>query len=200
MYKQNLRKPQLSIDISNDKELAYAVDLIEGALLSVSNYLKQHPRKNVRIRFPKDEMHNVKYFKPLVNWVPTRRMKDKISSQFVYLELLSWIERHTDLKTTERFLLHKDIIIVSTAITEAVITLACEVNGVNLEKYKNRVSSLRNNGYISEKLCSDACKQWDLRGRIHLASNRNEEIYTRKEAKDSVRTAHQVVLSLAKKF
>lgn len=194
------KNPPLTIAVTNDKELAYAADLIEGTLISVASYLKNNPKKSFRIDLPYERKIKTTLLKRGLFWIPSRKMAQKISSQFAYLEFLKWLDKHSRFPSLERSLLYKDIIIFSTSICESIATIACDVANINKERYKDRLNSLKRHGFISSELNEALKHQWDLRSRVHLHLSTQEEAYSKKEAMSSVGVAVKILFSVTKRF
>lgn len=194
------QKPNPHMSVSNDSELAYAVDLIEGTLQSITEYLQKNPKKNFRIQFSRLQKFHMSAIKERLSWISSRRMAQKIASQFVYIEFLKWMERHSNLKKLERSLMCKDIIVFSASVTEALVNIACNEYNLNHDKYLERVNDLKFHGFVSEKLCQKIKDQWILRGRVHLAISTEPEDYSLKDANASFKTTVESFISINEKF
>lgn len=191
-------QPLHKFAINSCEDLAYAVDVIDGALQSVNDYLKVNPRSRGRIRFPQGQLGTVAQHLGKFDWVGSDVLATNLANQYVFLDLLQWVLNRTDLMGAARTMLFKNIVVVCGSIVEALLDSAATKVGIDADKFMNRNRKLKSKNVIDANLLDELSWLWRLRGKIHLhiLDDFEQQLYKADDARRALKIASDVVITL----
>jgi hypothetical protein len=195
---KNSHQPQLKYAIKSREDLSYVVDVIDGALQSVNDYLKANPRSRGRIRFPQGQLGTLTQHLDKFNWIESEVLASNLANQYVFLDLLQWVLNRTDLMGSARTMLFKNIVVVCGSIVEALLDSAATKVGIEADKFMNRNRKLKQKRVIDTDLLDALGWLWRLRGKIHLhiLEDYEQQVYKADDAKLALRITNDVVITL----
>jgi hypothetical protein len=197
-----INQPLHNFAINSREDLAYAVDIIDGALQSINDYFKKHPKTNARIRFPHGQLRTVSQHLEKFDWIKSDVLANNLANQLVFLDLLTWILNRTDLMGTARTMLYKNIVVVCGAVAEALLDSAANEVGIEADTYRHRLRELKRKRVIYTAMHDDLSWLWILRGKIHLHIHDDveQDIFKVTEARRAVRVVSGLVSRLKSIF
>lgn len=195
-------QPLHKFAINSREDLAYAVDIVDGALQSINDYFKQNPRSNARIRFPRGQLGTVSQHLEKFDWIESDVLATNLANQFVFLDLLVWVSNRTDLMGTARTMLYKNVVVVCGAVAEALLDSAAKEVGIEVDTYRQRLRELKRKRVIYSAMHDDLSWLWILRGKIHLHIHDDveQDIFKIAEARRAAKVVSDLVLRLQSLF
>lgn len=188
--------------INSREDLAYAVDIVDGALQSINDYFKQNPKSNARIRFPRGQLRTVSQHVEKFDWVESDVLATNLANQFVFLDLLNWVSNRTDLMGTARTMLYKNVVVICGAVVEALLDSAAKEVGIEVDTYRQRLRELKRKRVIYSAMHDDLLWLWTLRGKIHLHIHDDveQDIFKITEARRATKVVSGLVSRLQSLF
>ena len=160
--------PAISIPVNSDQELALAIDSVNVALQNIHDYLSDHPGKKAKIRFPRGYLGTINGHISKYSWLENSILSKNIAYQHVFVDTLRWLANHTDLFSSGRDMVLKNVLFANASIFEALlygsITQLNYVEG----KVPTRLNRLLKEGVITNSLFTELKWLWDLRQNIHV--------------------------------
>lgn len=180
--------------ISNDNDLAEAVERVSHDLADIQKYLGQNNHPGARIRFPRGYLRNAVAFRQQLWYLKDESLKRNLAYAHILSDVFRWLINRTDLSLTAQEMVIKEAVCLMGAICESLTRGVALGEGVcgNSRRFKPRCEDLRDAGYISDKTCDALHMLWDARQNEHifLASTWEYQKYTVKDYNRAVRTLH----------
>ena len=160
--------PAISIPVSNDQELSLAIDTVDVALQNIHNYLANHPEKKAKIRFPRGYLGTINGHISKYSWLENSILSKNIAYQHVFVDTLRWLANHTDLFSSGRDMVLKNILVANASIFEALLYGSIKQLNYVEGKVPTRLNRLLKEGVITNSLFTELKWLWDLRQNIHV--------------------------------
>ena len=194
--------PTISIPVTNDKELALAIDTVDVALQNIHDYLREHPDKKAKIRFPRGYLGTVYSHTSKYSWLENDILSKNIAYQHIFVDTLRWLANHTDLFSSGRDMVLKNVLVTNGAIFEALLYGCIKQLNFVEGKVPTRLNRLLREGVISQSLLDELKWLWDLRQSIHVQTveELERERYSATEANRSTRALENFKSALKAHF
>lgn len=161
--------------ITNDAQLADAIDEVGGRLQEINDYLATNPTATGRIRFPRGYLRTAAFFRSYLTFIADKNLVRNLSYAFMLYDVFKWILMRTDLSGTARDMVLKNAIVLIGSIAESLARGATAGIIGARHNYKERTQRMVERGIISENLKTELDWLWDMRGGIHIYVMENSE-------------------------
>jgi len=155
-------------DISSDEELKSVVDAVGTGLQLISNYLELNPSLDGKVRFPRGFLGTAHSHSKKYSWIENDVLRRNMSYQYIFHDVLSWVNTRTDIAATAKEMIYKHSIVVVSSIAEGLLAAAVNQIGHKEGKFPKRLNRLLCEGVITQKLHGDLTWMWDLRQSVHI--------------------------------
>lgn len=155
-------------DINNEAELKVAVEAVGTGLQLISNYLEENPNSDGKIRFPRGFLGTAYSHSKKYGWVEDDILKRNMSYQYIFYDVLRWVNKRTDIAATAKEMIYKHAIVVVSSVAEGLLAAAVKQLGHKEGKFPTRLNRLLNEEIITEKLHTELTWMWDLRQSVHV--------------------------------
>lgn len=155
-------------DISNESDLKAAVEAVGTGLQLISNYLEENPLQEGKVRFPRGFLgtafsHSKKY-----SWIENDTLKRNLSYQYIFYDVLRWVNKRTDIAATAKEMIYKHAIVVVSSVAEGLLAAAVKQLGYKEGRFPTRLKRLLSEEIITQKLYEELTWMWDLRQSVHV--------------------------------
>jgi hypothetical protein len=157
-----------SMPIKNDTELAIAVASASQHLQDIHDFTQRVDREDAKVRFPRGVLKTADEYRAIC---PSYLHHDKASScayAFMYLDVLWWMTKRTDITLTAKEMVLKSAIITLATITEAALTIPGQAGFGPNANFKDRLNSAVQLELIDDNNRKELSKLWDNRNHVHL--------------------------------
>lgn len=194
--------PTISIPVTTDKELSRAVDIVDVAIQNIHDYLRENPEKKAKIRFPRGYLGSVYSQTSKYSWLEDITLSRNIAYQHIFVDTLRWLANHTDLFSSGRDMVLKNILVTNGAIFEALLYGSIKQLKFIEGKVPTRLNKLLKEGVINQSLFEELKWLWDLRQSIHVQTvdGLERERYSAAEANRSTKVLEQFKKALRLHF
>ena len=156
--------------VTNEIELASAIDKVSGLLQKITDYTTSNAnaKSKQNIIFPKRFVKTRKSYSLQFEWMLDDTLKRNISYEYIFADILRWLSDHTNLYGPARQMLYKHTIVIFAAILESLLTGFFKQVDFVERKTIPQVNKLLAKKIINKKLHAEISWLWDLRQRVHL--------------------------------
>jgi hypothetical protein len=167
--------------IRNDVELISAMAAAGQHLQDIHDYTQRADRADAKVRFPRGVMKTADEYREVCPSYLDRNKASSCAYAFMFLDVLWWMTKRTDLAITAKEMVLKAAIITLATISEAVLTIPHQAGFGPSAQFKNRLNAAVQLGLIDDKDRTLLCKLWDDRNHIHLKRQETSEFGKYKE-------------------
>jgi len=131
--------------ISNDNDLAEAVERVSRDLADIQKYLGQNNHPRSRIRFPRGYLRNAVAFRQQLWYLKDETLKRNLAYAHILSDVFRWLINRTDLSLTAQEMVIKEAVCLMGAICESLtrgVALGEGVCGIS-RRFKPRCEDLR---------------------------------------------------------
>jgi hypothetical protein len=161
-------KVQGYMSIKNDAELGSAVTAAGQHLQDIHDYTQRAERDDAKIRFPRGVMKTAGEYRALCPGYLDHNKTSSCAYAFMYLDVLWWLTKRTDITLTAKEMALKSAIITLATIAEAALTMKFQPGFGGNQDFKNRLNSALQLGLIDDSDRKELSKLWDNRNNVHL--------------------------------
>lgn len=156
--------------ITNDGELALAVQRASRLVQEIHDYTQREQRDDAKINFPRGLIRTADFYRNQCPGYLIERQRSSCAYGFMYLDVLWWLSWRTDISNIAKEMVIKSAIITLGSILEAVLTIPREGIFAPASKagVKLRLNQAQTRGWINEEERDDLKTLWDHRNNVHL--------------------------------
>lgn len=154
--------------IRNDAELATVVAAVGQHLQDIHDYTLRADRDDAKVRFPRGVLKTADEYRALCPGYLEQERASSCAYAFMYLDVLWWLTKRTDITLTAREMVLKSAIITLATIAEAAVTILGRAGFGANNSYKNKLNSVVVLGLIDDGDRQLLSQVWDNRGKVHL--------------------------------
>lgn len=154
--------------ISNDKELAKAVDIVSNRLQQIQNYLGEDISGKGRIRLPKGYIRSVERFRTQLFFISNNNIKSNLAYALVQSDVNLWLINRTNLYGVAREMTIKLAITLVGSISETLTVSGTEGLIGKKHTFCERCNRMAKLGIISDRLKDELHWLWRMRSGIHI--------------------------------
>ena len=188
--------------ISNEHELAEAVGAASTHLQEINDYLADHPQAVGRVRFPRGYLSTVNTYAARYPWMNNRVLRRNLAYQYVFGDILRWINNRTDVWGLAKEMVIKHAIVVMGSIAESLLATSVQQLGYPEARFPSRLNRLFNEQIVDGNLRDELRWLWDSRNAIHLheVPNVEIEVYEAADARRAYKAVQGLETALANHF
>lgn len=154
--------------ITNDAQLADAIDEVGGRLQEITDYLASNLTATGRIRFPRGYLRTAAFFRSHLTFIADKNLVRNLSYAFMLYDVFRWMLTRTDLSGTAHDMILKNAIVLIGSIAESLARGATVGIIGARHNYKERTRRMVASGIISADLKAELDWLWDMRAGIHI--------------------------------
>lgn len=154
--------------ISNDKELARAVDIVSKHLQQIQNYLGDDISGKGRLRLPKGYIRSVEHFRTQLFFISNDNIKNNLAYALVQSDVNLWLINRTNLYGVAREMTIKFAITLVGSISETLAITGTEGLIGKKHSFCERCNRMVEHGIISSRLRDQLHWLWKMRSAIHI--------------------------------
>ena len=154
--------------IRNDADLANAVATAGQHLQDIHDYAQRADRDDAKVRFPRGVMKTADEYRALCPGYLDLKKASSCAYTFMYLDVLWWLTKRTDINLTAKEMALKSAIIALATIAEAVLTIKSQPGFGTNQEFKNQLNSALQLALIDDTDRKELSRLWDNRNNVHL--------------------------------
>lgn len=161
--------------ITDNAELANAVDEVDWRLQEISDYLAANPGAVGKVRFPRGFLRTASYFRGYLPFITDNNLLRNLSYAFMLYDVFKWILIRTDLSGTAGDMVVKNAVVLLGSIVESLARGGTTGIIATRHAYKERTRRMVTGGIISADLKIELDWLWDMRAGIHIYLMKDSE-------------------------